>query len=122
MKTAIRLLLVPFAVVVCANAYAQSSVNDLFNTYVIVPAQQRIQILTDELNDVNAQIQNLQDQIASAAASASSSSTSSADAGDVYEGPPPVSPLAGQLTEQQLRATELQNALTYWQTQLAAWL
>jgi hypothetical protein len=115
-----RLLFISFATLFCANAFAQNNVNDLFNTYVIVPAQQRIQILTDELNSVNAQIQNLQDQLANSAPAVPSQE--SADAGDIYEGPPPVSPLSVQITELQARVTELQNALTYWQTQLTLWL
>ena len=117
MKTVSRLLLVSFVVILSANSHAQNSVNDLFNTYVIAPAQQRIQILSDELSDVNAQIQDLQDQLAASAAQASP------DAGapdpDVS---PVVSPFAAQITELQARTVELQNTLSFWQAQLALWM
>jgi hypothetical protein len=114
MKTMMRLLFVSIAAIVCANASAQNSINDLFNTYVIVPTQQRIQILTDELNQVNTQILNLQDQLANATATAE-------QGGDADVVNPP-SPLVAQIAELQARATELQTSLSYWQNQLAGWL
>jgi len=110
-----RLLLISFAVVLSANTYAQNSVNDLFNTYVILPAQQRIQILTNELSQVNSQILSLQQELASTPASVS------ADQGGEPDMIVPPSPLVAQIAELQARAAELQNALNHWQTQLALW-
>src|SRR5215213_6183687 len=113
MKTMTRLLFVFFAFAICANTYAQSSVNDLFNTYVIIPAQQRIQILTNEINQVNDQVQSLQAELASSNATA----LTAEQGGDADEIIPP-SPQVAQIAELQARATELQNGLAYWQTQL----
>jgi hypothetical protein len=114
MKTMTRLLFAFVAIMLCANAYAQNSVNDLFNTYVVLPAQQRIQILTDELNLVNAQVQDLQQVLANAPATP----VLSAEEGGNPDAVNPPSPLVAQIAELQTRATELQGGLTYWQAQL----
>ena len=112
-----QLLLVSIVVTMSANTYAQNSVNDLFNTYVIVPAQQRIQTLTDELNNVNTQILALQDLLANSTPTQVEQGSSP---DDVIV--PPVSPLVAQIADLQLRVTEIQNALTFWQTHLVALL
>ena len=116
MKTTMRLILITAAVIFSAETFAQNSVNDLFNTYVIVPAQQRIQILTDELSQVNAQIMVAQDELVNEA-SAASAEAGNTDPDIVV----PASPLVAQIADLQARAAELQNTLSYWQAQLAAW-
>lgn len=112
-----QLLLFSFAAFTCAYSNAQSSVSDLFNTYVIVPAQQRIQILTSEINQVNDQVQSLQNELAN-----SNTTVLTAEQGGNPDEVSPPSPLVAQIAELQAKTTELQNGLTWWQTQLALWL